>query len=54
MLFQVPVGEIVGIYIEGKVHAVAIGIMEMSSEDIIKINKGLAIKTVHHLGDALW
>lgn len=41
-------------YLSGKEHAVAIGVMAMSSEQIAKEQKGLAIQTFHHLGDALW
>jgi PUA domain protein len=53
-IFKVPAGEIVGIYIEGKENAIAIGVMNMSSDAIIKENKGIAINTLHTLGDALW
>lgn len=45
---------IVAIYIEGKKHAVAVGKTTMSSEDIAKINKGVCIENIHHLGDGLW
>lgn len=48
------VGDVVAVYVEGKEHAVAVGVMLMSSDDIVKINKGPCIENVHHLGDGLW
>lgn len=47
-------GEVVGVYVEGKQHAVAVGVALMSTDDIKKKNKGPAIENVHHLGDGLW
>lgn len=44
----------VAIYAEGKQHAMAIGLTKMSSEDIQKVNKGIAVETVHYLMDGLW
>jgi PUA domain protein len=41
-------------YIEGKKHAIAVGTTTMTSEDIMKINKGVAVETVHYLQDGLW
>uniref|UniRef100_A0A0N4ZYE1 PUA domain-containing protein n=1 Tax=Parastrongyloides trichosuri TaxID=131310 RepID=A0A0N4ZYE1_PARTI len=45
---------IIAVMAEGKEHALAIGCMKMSSEDIIKINKDIAIDTIHYLNDGLW
>lgn len=47
-------GQIVAVFAEGKQHALAIGIMKMSSDAIIKINKGVGVELVHFLGDCLW
>lgn len=47
-------GEVVGLYIEGKQHAVAVGTALMSSDEIIKKNSGRCVENVHHLGDGLW
>ena len=47
-------GIAVAIYAEGKQHALAIGLMKMSSHDIQKVNKGVGIETVHYLNDGLW
>ncbi|EPY28593.1 hypothetical protein STCU_01697 [Strigomonas culicis] len=47
-------GDVVAVYIEGKEHAVAVGMMLMSSDDIARVNKGPCIENVHHLGDGLW
>ncbi len=46
--------QIVAIYAEGKKHAVGIGLMLMSVEDIRTQKKGHAIENVHHLNDGLW
>lgn len=44
----------VAIYAEGKVHALAIGLTKMTTQDIKTINKGIAVETVHFLQDGLW
>ena len=54
LLVEAKSSDIVGIYVEGKEHALAIGVMIMDSNDIRAINHGKAIQNVHHLGDALW
>lgn len=51
---DVEADQIVGIFAEGKEHALAIGITKMSTKQIRKENKGIAIDTVHHLNDGLW
>jgi len=50
----IPEGTVVAIMAEGKKHALAMGIMKMSSDDIKKINKGIGVDVVTHLGDPLW
>lgn len=45
---------IVMIYAEGKEHALAIGKLTMSTDDIKSINKGMGIELLHYLGDGLW
>ncbi|KAE8882911.1 hypothetical protein PF005_g4294 [Phytophthora fragariae] len=47
-------GTPVAIMAEGKEHAMAIGILTMSTDDIRNKNKGIAIEMVHFLGDDLW
>lgn len=47
-------GSPVAIYGEGKEHAMAIGVLKMSIEDIKKINKGIAVENHHFLMDGLW
>ncbi|RDD41711.1 Malignant T-cell-amplified sequence 1 [Trichoplax sp. H2] len=53
---MVPTEEetIVAVMAEGKQHAISIGKMKLSSENIAKINKGIAIENIHFLGDGLW
>ncbi|CCW67666.1 unnamed protein product [Phytomonas sp. Hart1] len=50
----IPRGEVVSVHIEGKKHAVGLGIMLMSSDEIQSVNSGPCIANVHHLGDGLW
>lgn len=45
---------LVAIYAEGKEHALAIGKLNMSTEEIKSINKGIGIEMFHYLGDGLW
>jgi PUA domain protein len=42
------------IFAEGKEHALAVGIMKMSSDDIKSLNKGIGIEIIHFLNDGLW
>ncbi|KAK6463516.1 PUA-like domain-containing protein [Scheffersomyces coipomensis] len=51
---NIPVDSIVTIYAEGKEHALAIGKLTMSTDDIKSINKGIGIELLHYLGDGLW
>ncbi|KAI4892869.1 hypothetical protein NFI96_012627 [Prochilodus magdalenae] len=39
---------------EGKQHALSVGVMKMSAENIEKVNKGIGIENVHYLNDGLW
>jgi len=42
------------IYAEGKVHALAVGVMKMSSQEVREENKGVAVEVCHYLGDGLF
>lgn len=42
------------LYVEGKEHALAIGVTKMSTKEIRTVNKGIAVEVVHYLGDAFW
>jgi PUA domain protein len=44
----------VAIQAEGKQHAVAIGILKLSTSEIRSVNKGTAIESITFLGDKLW
>ena len=44
----------VSIYGENKEHAMALGIMKMSTEAIRTENKGIGVEVVHYLNDGLW
>eukprot|EP00980_Cylindrotheca_fusiformis_P007397 scaffold1525_cov142-Cylindrotheca_fusiformis.AAC.197 len=46
-------GDGVVIYAEGKEHAIAIGVMKMSSAEIREKNKGIGIEIAHFLGDGI-
>ena len=45
---------VVAIMAEGKQHALAVGITKMSTDEIQKLNKGIAIEALHYLNDGLW
>ncbi len=47
-------GAIVIVNAEGKEHAMAVGKLVMSTEEIKSLNKGIGIELVHYLGDGLW
>jgi len=47
-------GQAVAIMAEGKVHAMAVGVMAKSVEEIRTINKDIGIENYHHIGDGLW
>jgi len=49
-----PKGAGVVIFAEGKEHAIATGVMKMSSADIREKNKGVGIELMHQLGDGLF
>lgn len=49
-----PAESPVAIHAEGKEHAVGVGITKLGTEDMRKINKGVAVETVTYLGDDLW
>ncbi|XP_018365580.1 PREDICTED: malignant T-cell-amplified sequence 1 homolog [Trachymyrmex cornetzi] len=45
---------VVAVMAEGKQQALAVGITTLSTEDIIKVNKGVGIENCHYLNDGLW
>ena len=45
---------IVAIMVEGKEHAIGIGQMKMTTEEIQKVNKGIGVDLIHYLNDGLW
>lgn len=47
-------GQVVAIFAEGKEHALAVGILRMSTEEIKSKNKGIGVELVQYLGDGLW
>mmetsp|Transcript_2611 Transcript_2611/g.4090 ORF Transcript_2611/g.4090 Transcript_2611/m.4090 type:complete len:181 (+) Transcript_2611:24-566(+) len=51
---EAEAGEIVAIVAEGKQHALGIGVMLMSTQQIREENKGIAIETLTYLLDGLW
>ncbi|XP_066587167.1 malignant T-cell-amplified sequence 1 homolog [Prorops nasuta] len=51
---QVEKGTVVAVMAEGKQHALAIGVTTLSTDDIIKVNKGVGIENCHYLNDGLW
>ncbi|XP_024422883.2 LOW QUALITY PROTEIN: malignant T-cell-amplified sequence 1 [Desmodus rotundus] len=53
-LYPAAADTIVAIMAEGKQHALCVGVMKMSAEDIEKVNKGIGIENIHYLNDGLW
>jgi len=51
---DVKEGAIVAVMCEGKENAAGIGMMTMSTEQVRKENKGIAITNVLHLNDGMW
>ncbi|KXJ12208.1 malignant T-cell-amplified sequence 1 [Exaiptasia diaphana] len=49
-----PKDAIVAIMAEGKEHALAIGVLKMSTNDIASVNKGIGVENIHYLNDGLW
>ncbi|WFD05152.1 translation machinery-associated protein 20 [Malassezia vespertilionis] len=47
-------GDAVGIQCQGKDHQVAVGVMQLDSEEIRLQGKGIAVDNVHYIGDDLW
>ncbi len=47
-------GTPVGVFAEGKEHAVAVGITKMNTEEMKKTNKGVGVEAAAYLGDDLW
>ena len=53
-LFPAAVDTVVAIMAEGKQHALCVGVMKMSADEIEKVNKGIGIENIHYLNDGLW
>lgn len=53
-MIALPKGAFVAITAEGKEHAIAIGKMTMSAEEIRETNKGIGVEVIHFLNDGLW
>ena len=51
---EVKEGQIVAVMAEGKRHAMGLGRMIMSSDQIREENKGEAIELILYIRDAMW
>ncbi|KAK4537520.1 hypothetical protein CDCA_CDCA12G3545 [Cyanidium caldarium] len=49
-----PAGQVVAVMAEAKQHALAIGRLVLSSEQVRQENRGVAVKNVQYLNDDLW
>ena len=47
-------GTMVAIMAEGKEHALAVGRLIMSTDQIREKNKGMGVEMIHFIGDGLW
>lgn len=50
----IEAGQVVQVKAEGKENACMVGVLKMGTEEIKKVNKGIAIEAGHYLGDGLW
>lgn len=46
--------QVVAVYAESKDHAIAVGVTQMSSDQMRINDKGVAIENTHYLSDGLW
>ncbi|VDP09283.1 unnamed protein product [Soboliphyme baturini] len=46
--------QVVAVMAECKQHAMAIGLMKLSTEEIRQTNKGVGIDNIHYINDGLW
>ena len=51
---ELQAGARVVVVAEGKEHAISVGRTEMSASEMREKNKGIAIDSMHCLGDWLW
>ncbi|KAI7821793.1 PUA-like domain-containing protein [Kickxella alabastrina] len=51
---NIPEDTVVAVMAEGKEHALAVGVMKMSTDDIKSINKNTGVDLIQHLSDPLW
>jgi PUA domain protein len=51
---EIKPGQVVAVGAEGKENACMVGVLKMGTEEIKKINKGVAVEAGHYLGDGLW
>eukprot|EP00656_Telonema_subtile_P049632 TRINITY_DN6208_c0_g1_i4.p3 TRINITY_DN6208_c0_g1~~TRINITY_DN6208_c0_g1_i4.p3 ORF type:complete len:140 (-),score=32.13 TRINITY_DN6208_c0_g1_i4:247-666(-) len=51
---ELPEDTVVAVMAEGKEHACAIGVTQMSTNDMLEINKGTGVTSIHYLNDGLW
>lgn len=52
-LSPAEVDTIVAIMADGKEHALCVGVVKMSTEDLERVSKGLGIENIHYLKDGL-
>jgi len=51
---DLPLDSVVTVIAEGKQSALSVGVLKMSTNDIAKINRGIAVENIHFLNDGLW
>ncbi|KAI9016371.1 malignant T cell-amplified sequence 1-like protein [Phycomyces nitens] len=51
---DLPRDSVVAVMAEGKEHALAVGLLKMSTEEIRSVNKGIGCDNIHYLTDTLW
>jgi len=51
---EILAGAVVAVGAEGKENACMVGVLKMGTEEIKRVNKGVAVEPGHYLGDGLW
>ncbi|GAA5990106.1 hypothetical protein JCM11641_007069 [Rhodosporidiobolus odoratus] len=51
---NIPKGSPVAVHAYGKEHALAIGLLAMSTDEIRDLNKNIGVENITYLGDDLW
>lgn len=46
--------KVVAVFAESKLHAIAVGVTKMSTDDMLTCDRGVAVESLHYVSDGLW